>query len=224
MQLDRGDLAGAGPGGGEAAGPRAAAGPYERRLPDGRTMEVRSSTLPDGRSIRTYTDVTERHAALAAQEAARAALAAAFENAPLGIALVDADGRVEVANSLTGALLDLPPELMRPGTEIRDILQAQLARGDFAATPEAVPLADRQPARAARRSTRPMSAPRCDGRMMEVRVRFLEDGRSVRTFTDVTGAGMRAAGAGGGAAGGRGGMRGRAPNSSPWSATSCAPR
>ena len=94
-------------------------------------------------------------------------------------------GRVEVVNSLTGELLDLPPELMRPGTEIRDILRAQVARGDFAAAPEAVPLATANLLRGAAEHP-PYVRATPDGRMLEVRVRFLEDGRSVRTFTDVT--------------------------------------
>ncbi|TDH62215.1 response regulator [Dankookia rubra] len=158
---------------------------YERPTRDGRMMEVRTRLLPDGRTIRTYADVTGRHAALAAQEAARAALSAAFENAPLGIALVDADGRVEVVNSLTGALLDLPPELTRPGTAIREILRFQQERGDFAAAPEALPLAGAGLVRGAAEHPPYVRATR-DGRMLEVRVRFLEDGRSVRTFTDVT--------------------------------------
>ncbi|WP_431271283.1 PAS-domain containing protein [Dankookia sp. P2] len=189
LQLDRGDLAGEPDLASEAEaalqGRRAGRDRYERRLPDGRTLEVRSSTLPDGRTIRTYTDVTERHAALAAQETARAALAAAFENAPLGIALVDAEGRVEVTNSLTAVLLDLPPELIRPGTPIRDILRFQLERGDFATTLEAVALASIEPAPGGAEHP-PYIRATADGRMLEVRSRFLEDGRSVRTFTDVT--------------------------------------
>ena len=42
---------------------------YERRRPDGRVLEVRSTPMPDGGVVRTYTDVTERKLAedLAAQ-------------------------------------------------------------------------------------------------------------------------------------------------------------
>ena len=158
---------------------------YERTLPDGRVMEVRSRNMPDGRIIRTYTDVTARHAAERAQEAARAALAAAFENAPLGIALVSTDGRIEVVNSLTHTLLDLPPDLLRPGAHTRDILQAQLDRGDFAAAPDMVSLATASLESGTAEHAPYVRATR-DGRMVEVRVRFLGDGRSVRTFTDVT--------------------------------------
>jgi signal transduction histidine kinase/CheY-like chemotaxis protein len=42
---------------------------YERRRPDGRVLEVRSTPMPDGGVVRTYTDITERKLAedLAAQ-------------------------------------------------------------------------------------------------------------------------------------------------------------
>ena len=36
---------------------------YERRRPDGRMIEVRSTPLPDGSVVRTYTDISERKAA-----------------------------------------------------------------------------------------------------------------------------------------------------------------
>lgn len=164
----------------------------ERVKPDGRVIEVRSSFLDDGRFIRTYTDVTAHHAALRAEaalrdqaEVARAALAAAFENAPFGIALFDAAGRIEVVNSLTCSLLDLPPTLIRPGTDIRHIVQTQVARGDFAANPETWRLAATTLQRGMLEHP-PYVRTTPQGRMLEVRVRFLPDGRSVRTVTDVT--------------------------------------
>ena len=36
---------------------------YDRPRPDGTTLEVRRVQLPDGGSVKTFTDVTERHAA-----------------------------------------------------------------------------------------------------------------------------------------------------------------
>ena len=47
---------------------------YERARPNGRVIEVRTTPLPDGEAVRTFTDVTERHAASVAlaQEKERA--------------------------------------------------------------------------------------------------------------------------------------------------------
>ncbi|HEY1932017.1 MAG TPA: ATP-binding protein [Acetobacteraceae bacterium] len=39
---------------------------YERKRPNGQVIEVRTTPLPDGEAVRTFTDVTDRHAASAA--------------------------------------------------------------------------------------------------------------------------------------------------------------
>ena len=39
---------------------------YERRRPNGRVLEVRTTALPGGEAVRTFTDVTERSNALEA--------------------------------------------------------------------------------------------------------------------------------------------------------------
>jgi signal transduction histidine kinase len=36
---------------------------YERKRPNGKVLEVRTTSLPNGEAVRTYTDVTERHKA-----------------------------------------------------------------------------------------------------------------------------------------------------------------
>ena len=270
FQLERGDFA-ATPAVAAAArasldGPEPPLPDYERRLRDGRVVDVRTTRLPDGRIIRTFTDVTARHLALQAEaaardqaEAAQAALAAAFENAPLGILLVGAARQVEFINGIAVDLLDLPPELARPGTPALDILQLQLAHAPSrwsTASPASCSTCRRSwrgrgriSTRSCGRSSRAAISPPCrmrrgrprasllpgagehppyvrplpDGRMLEVRVRFLADGRSVRTFTDVTA--RRAAARRRRPRGWRPRRRcAAAPNSSPWSAMSCAPR
>ncbi len=44
---------------------------YERERPNGTVLEVRTTSLPNGEAVRTYTDVTERHRAHAELERAR---------------------------------------------------------------------------------------------------------------------------------------------------------
>lgn len=48
-------------------GPRS----YERRRPNGRVLEVRTTVLPEGEAVRTFTDVTERYNALATMALAK---------------------------------------------------------------------------------------------------------------------------------------------------------
>jgi signal transduction histidine kinase len=44
---------------------------YERRRPNGRVLEVRTTVLPEGEAVRTFADVTERHEALEAMALAK---------------------------------------------------------------------------------------------------------------------------------------------------------
>ena len=165
---------------------------WERTRPDGTVLEIRVDHLPDGGFVRSWTDVTEARRAAAAIAAARdqaqdarAALDAAFENAPLGIILLSADRRIEIINSLAAELLDLPPALARPGTPGRDLLNFQLERGDFGATPR-IEAAARDAIADGAVLDEPYERPTLDGRMLEIRGRRLADGRVIRTYTDIS--------------------------------------
>ncbi|WP_165838776.1 PAS-domain containing protein [Roseicella frigidaeris] len=158
---------------------------YQRVKPDGRVIEVRTTFLADGRFIRTFTDVSAHHAALRAEAAAReealasrAALAAAFENAPIGIALVDAAQRLAFINHAAIALLDLPPELSQPGTPMPEILR----RGIGVAGEEEPAV----PAETTAGEPAPVTRRTRQGRILEIRVRDLPDGRTLHSFSDVT--------------------------------------
>ena len=158
---------------------------YQRVKPDGRVIEVRTTFLADGRFIRTFTDVSAHHAALRAEAAAReealasrAALAAAFENAPIGIALVDAAQRLAFINHAAVALLDLPPELSQPGTPMPEILR----RGIGVAGEEEPAI----PAETTAGEPAPVTRRTRQGRILEIRVRDLPDGRTLHSFSDVT--------------------------------------
>ncbi|TCZ64368.1 PAS-domain containing protein [Roseicella aquatilis] len=78
---------------------------YERPTRDGRMVEVRTTFLPDGRFIRTFTDVTARHAALRSQEAARLAAEAAVRSRTEFLAVVSHELRTPL-NAVIG-LTDL---------------------------------------------------------------------------------------------------------------------
>ena len=172
---------------------------YQRVKPDGRVVEVRTTFLADGRFIRTFTDVSAHHAALRAEAAAldealvaRAALAAAFENAPIGIALVDAEQRLAFINGVAIELLDLPPALTQPGTPMPEILQHAIgpageddARAMPAATEPTAPAAETA-SEAGTSEPAPVMRRTRQGRIMELRVRSLPDGRTLHTFSDVT--------------------------------------
>ncbi|RYJ00026.1 MAG: PAS domain-containing protein [Acetobacteraceae bacterium] len=165
---------------------------WDRTRPDGTVLEIRVDHLPDGGYVRSWTDVTQARrgaaaiaAARDAAQAARAALDAALENAPLGILLMSADRRVEIMNRLATELLDLPPHLTRPGTPGADIVAFQLERGDFGATP-LVEAAAREAVPESTIFARPYERQTRDGRTLEIRGRRLADGRVIRTYTDIS--------------------------------------
>jgi signal transduction histidine kinase len=165
---------------------------WEHTLPDGSVLQVRFEHLANGSSVFSWTDVTEaRRVATAltnarnASEASRSELVATFEEAPFGIALMSSDRRLEFMNPIAVAMLDLPAEFVRPGTKGGDILRFQIERGDLAATPKLVAAANRallhpsEERGTYERLTR-------DGRMIEVRISTLPEGRMIRTYADIS--------------------------------------
>src|SRR5262249_51541726 len=71
---------------------------YERRRPNGRTLEIRTVLLADGGAVRTFADISERVAREEALRRAEAEYRGLFENAVFGIYRSTLDGRVLRAN------------------------------------------------------------------------------------------------------------------------------
>ncbi len=111
---------------------------FERRIrrPSGeeRLCEVTLLRLPsDDRLLRaSFVDITER-AEQAAKLAERTALLeATLENMGEGIAVYDADHRLQIANTAYLArLLEAPPELLQVGAALDDFGRFRAARGDY---------------------------------------------------------------------------------------------
>ncbi|MFC7476780.1 PAS-domain containing protein [Dankookia sp. GCM10030260] len=175
-----------------SAAPGAPPDLHERVRPNGTVLEIRTEHLADGSHVRTYTDLTApRRAAESIAEArdravaAEAALAATIENVPHGVLMVDADNRVVVLTRRALEMLELPEELGRPGTDVRALFHAQVARGDLAQVPD---IGDGTRMALAERPAVIPTYERAlrNGRVIEVRSTVLADGRAVRTYTDVT--------------------------------------
>jgi signal transduction histidine kinase/DNA-binding NarL/FixJ family response regulator len=167
-------------------------GRYERALRDGTVIEVHARRMEDGGFVRTYTDVTERKQsqqavaeARDAAEAARAILAAAMDNVPVGILLTGADDRIQVINRRAVELMRLPPELARAGEDGRALQRWQIAHDRFAGDPDALARAQWgaenlgvQDGVFERRMP--------EGHVLEIRAATLPDGRSISTIADIT--------------------------------------
>ncbi|MFB1497374.1 PAS domain S-box protein [Thiocapsa sp. N5-Cardenillas] len=87
------------------------------RCADGATIWVLTNGAPvvaeDGRLLGyrgTDVDITQRHRAQEQLEQSEARLSAVFENAPIGIAIADSDGRLHLANRALGEFLGYDPQ------------------------------------------------------------------------------------------------------------------
>ncbi len=178
---------------------------YMRRSLGGTWVEVKTVPLPDGGAVLVYRDVTAlkqreaelaaardaAEAARAAAEAAQRALVATLDNMGQGLMMYGADRRLMLVNQRAGELLQLPPDLVRPGTSMKAILDHQLASGEFAGTPSAADLAQRARAGIDNGVRLPgqsgtFERVRPDGTVLEVRYGRAPDDGVVLTYTDVT--------------------------------------
>ena len=115
------------------------------RLTDGRVMHVAYRRMPNGGLVITHEDITARenlnaqldqqHQLLKAQEeklkSQNLQLDAALNNMAQGLAMIDTDQRIVIANHRYAELYNLPPEMVKPGTHVRDIVERCMANGDI---------------------------------------------------------------------------------------------
>ncbi|HEY5758815.1 MAG TPA: PAS domain-containing hybrid sensor histidine kinase/response regulator [Steroidobacter sp.] len=115
----------------------------------------------------------------------REMLEAMMENMPQGISVVDADMRLVAWNRRYVELLDYPPELMRAGRPIADLMAYNASRGWYGPG-DAETHVEKRLAHMRAGSTHLSERRRSDGRVIEVRGQPLPDGGYVSTFNDVT--------------------------------------
>jgi signal transduction histidine kinase/DNA-binding NarL/FixJ family response regulator len=166
--------------------------PEIRLSPAGYWMEITRERLDDGSVLTSYRNITrlkgreeELRLARDSARAAESALSATIEHMAQGLIMFSPDRRVRVINGRAAELLQLPPELARPGTRIEDIIAFQIGEGQFDGNFETGILANGVLAGG------PLPGPvyerrRPDGVVIEVSTRPMEDGGYVRTFTDIT--------------------------------------
>ena len=182
-------------------------GRYERRMRNGRYIEFNFKPLDDGSVLGVYRDITdlkEREEALAAAkdaaiaardeaaaaradvERTREALQTVLDNMSDGVMLLAEGGRLRFVNRRLAEFQQYPPELLKPGTTIREIMRHQAERGDFGPgrDPEAIvkerlaivasPGGNRYERRAA------------SGRYLEFSIKRLDDGGVLIVNRDIT--------------------------------------
>lgn len=184
---------------------------FERVRPDGTIIEVCGNPLPSGGMVTTYTDVTvprqrehvlrelsaeleqrveARTAELRKREHELAQKAALLElvisNVNQGISFINANLEIEMCNQQFVELLQLPPELCRPGTSFEKLARFNAERGEYgsgdveALVQTRIEMARKcVPHRFER--TRPS-----DGRTLEIMGIPTADGGMVTTYLDIS--------------------------------------
>ncbi len=120
------------------------------RLSDGRAILVSIRPRPEGGWVSTHQDVTERenlNAELAQQNellkqredelrAHNDQFDAALRNMSQGLCMFDAEQRVVIANARFAQMYGLHAEQVKPGTTLREVVEARIAAGIYAGKPE----------------------------------------------------------------------------------------
>ncbi|RBP16923.1 PAS domain S-box-containing protein [Roseiarcus fermentans] len=160
--------------------------PWSRRQRDrdGRVLEIRFHPTPEGGGVFVLLDVTAAATREAALAEKTALLEATLRNMGEGLAAFDADRRLVVVNDFALAMVDLPPELVRPGVLYDDMLRALAATDDTGGdvesfvAPRVAQFCAGQPFLIARRLA--------DGRVIETRFTPTPGGGGVFIYRDVS--------------------------------------
>jgi PAS domain S-box-containing protein len=118
---------------------------YERRAGSGKFVELNFKMLPGGELLGLYRDITElkeREQALAsAKESAedaradvartRETLQTVLDNMKDGVTLYDENLDWVFSNKAHAEIMHYPPDLIRPGLNMRDIVRFLIARGEY---------------------------------------------------------------------------------------------
>ncbi len=129
-----------------------------------------------------------RSDAAADAAATDALLRQVLDGVDAGICIVDAEGRIALYNKRLPEILGLPESLLAGRPSQDDVIRFQASRGDLDALGIDTEARMAQVAAKIQRATEPFRYERAnrDGRILEVFIHPLTDGRQVRTFTDVT--------------------------------------
>jgi len=152
-------------------------------LADGRFISVLRRPMPDGGVVSTHEDITEREKLKARLEQQNEQLDAAMNNMSQGLAMYDREQRLVICNEDYATMYGLTREQVRPGTTVREILEARLANGCYV-TSNASQLADKLVAQFGKIANEVHEL--ADGRIVNVSYRQTAHGGHVITHQDIT--------------------------------------
>ena len=105
--------------------------PVVRRFADGRLIAVRNQRMESGGWVCTFEDITERERAAEALKEQHRRFDIALNNMAHGLCMFDADMRLIVSNKRYSEMFNLPPDFVRPGISVRDVIAKSHALGNY---------------------------------------------------------------------------------------------
>ena len=115
--------------------------PIEVHMADGRWLRISETRTSDGGCVQTRADITqmkEREADLLRLtrdlHSRNAMFGVLLDNMPQGVCLFDADQSVIFANNRYAEIYGLGSEHIKPGTSLKEILEARIATGIYGST------------------------------------------------------------------------------------------
>ena len=159
---------------------------YRRQvLPSGRVIDVHMSPLGEGQGwVTIHNDVTQQAKAEAVLGHQHRLFDTALSNMTQGLLMLDADLRLIVCNDRFQTLVDIPPEVARPGAHISEIMGYDLARRIPGRTLDGM-MAERR-ALFERNEPLTLQSVFSNGRIVEVVYNPMAGGGWVATYSDVT--------------------------------------
>ncbi len=132
--------------------------------------------------------VEDRTAALRDREARLAQqnllIDAAINNMPQALLMFDAEARLVICNQRYTEMYDLPPEVVKPGQRLQDLLRYRQSKGTYSGDPESY--AEQLLATIARGEGSSFVIEQPDGRTIAIVNRPMRDGGWVATHEDIT--------------------------------------
>src|SRR3954453_20795072 len=105
--------------------------PVVRRFADGRLIAIRYQALENGDQVCTYEDITERERAAEELKEQHRRFDIALNHMAHGLCMFDENMRLIVSNKRYAEIFNLPPDVLRPGMSIRDIIAHSIAIGNY---------------------------------------------------------------------------------------------
>jgi signal transduction histidine kinase/ActR/RegA family two-component response regulator/HPt (histidine-containing phosphotransfer) domain-containing protein len=171
-----------------------------RRTLNGKYVEFKYKMLDDGSMLGLYRDISDlkdrEEALAAAKEAAEAARAevertretmhTVLDNMTDGVTLYDEDFRWRFSNRQHVALLQYPPEVLRPGVSMRDLIRLQVERGEHGTVADVDAKVEELTARTTQAGGARYERRVLSGKHLEFSFKRLNDGSLLGLYRDIS--------------------------------------